>query len=144
MIYGIGVDLVSISRVERVIRRWGDRFVDRVFTPGEAEICYRRATPFSAFALRFAAKEAVAKALGVGLRIMAGDGVNWHDVETLPDPKGKPIVHLHGRAATLAAALGLTDWSISLSHGRDVAVAFVVAMGLGERCSETDEQGDER
>jgi len=70
--------------------------------------------------------------LGVGLRIMARDGVNWHDVETLPDPRGKPIVRLHGRAAARAAELGLVEWSVSLSHGRDIAVAFVVAMGQNE------------
>jgi holo-[acyl-carrier protein] synthase len=60
---------------------------------------------------------------------MARDGVDCHDIETLPDSKGKPVVHLHGRAAARAADLGLTGWSISLSHGRDVAVAFVVAIG---------------
>jgi holo-[acyl-carrier protein] synthase len=141
MTLSTGVDLIEVDRVQRLVERYGDRALKRVYTPAELAHCRGRAPELAA---RFAAKEAVAKALGVGLRIMAGDGVNWHDVETLPDPKGKPIVHLHGRAATLAAALGLTDWSISLSHGRDIAVAFVVATGSGERCSETDKQGDER
>ena len=64
---------------------------------------------------------------------MVRDGVDWHDVETLPDPKGKPIVHLHGRAAARAAELGFTEWSISLSHDRLFAVAFVVAIGLEDK-----------
>jgi holo-[acyl-carrier protein] synthase len=93
-------------------------------------------------AARFAAKEAVAKALGVGLRIMAHDGIHWRDVETLPDARGKPTLRLHGRAAARAAALGLSEWSISLSHGRDVAVAFVVA--LAPHQSRTEVAGGER
>jgi holo-[acyl-carrier protein] synthase len=64
----------------------------------------------------------------VGLRIMAADGIPWHDIETLPDPLGKPMLHLHGLAAARSATLGLTEWSVSLSHGRDVAVAFVVGI----------------
>jgi len=79
-------------------------------------------------AVRFAAKEAVSKALGVGLRIMAPEGIGWHEVETIPDEQGRPVVHLHSRAAARAAELGLTTWSISLSHSRDYAVAFVVAV----------------
>jgi holo-[acyl-carrier protein] synthase len=125
-----GVDLIELDRIQRLVDRYGDRALDRVYTPAELAHCRARLPELAA---RFAAKEAVAKALGVGLRIMVRDGVNWHDVETLPDPKGKPVVHLHGRAAARAAKLGLTEWSISLSHGREVAVAFVVAMGAGEQ-----------
>ena len=121
-----GVDLVELDRMGRLVERYGDRVLGRVYTQAELTHCRGRVPEL---ATRFAAKEATAKALGVGLRIMALDGVNWHDVETLPDSKGKPVVHLHGRAAARAADLGLTEWSISLSHGRDVAVAFVVAMG---------------
>jgi holo-[acyl-carrier protein] synthase len=121
-----GVDLIELDRVRRLVERHGDRALERVYTPTELAHCRGRVPELAA---RFAAKEAVAKALGVGLRIMARDGVHWHDVETLSDGKGKPHVHLHGRAAIRAAELGLTDWSISLSHGQDVAVAFVVAIG---------------
>lgn len=126
MNFTTGVDLIELDGMRRLVERHGDRILCRVYTPPELVHCRGRVPELAA---RFAAKEAVAKALGVGLRIMARDGVNWHDVETLPDSKGKPIVFLYGRAAARAEELGLTDWSISLSHGRDVAVAFVVAMG---------------
>jgi holo-[acyl-carrier protein] synthase len=126
MILTTGVDLIELDRIRRLVHRYGDRVLNRVYTPAELAHCRDRVPELAA---RFAAKEAVAKALGVGLRIIAHDGINWHEVETLPDAKGKPIVHLRGRAVARAAELGLTEWSISLSHGRDVAVAFVVAMG---------------
>jgi holo-[acyl-carrier protein] synthase len=129
MILTTGVDLIELDRLRRLIERHRDRVLSRVYTPAELSHCRGRIPELAA---RFAAKEAVAKALGVGLRIMASDGVNWHDVETLPDPKGKPIIHLHGRAAARAAELGLDTWSVSLSHGRDVAIAFVVAMAQDE------------
>jgi len=125
-----GVDLVEIDRVRRLIEHYGDRALIRVYTTDELAHCRGRVPELAA---RFAAKEAVAKALGIGLCIMARDGIRWHDVETLPDPKGKPIVHLRGRAAARAADLGLIEWSISLSHGRDIAVAFVVAMSQGDK-----------
>jgi holo-[acyl-carrier protein] synthase len=124
-----GVDLVEIDRVQRMVENHGNRALNRVYTSAELAHCRERVPELAA---RFAAKEAVAKALGVGLRMMASNGIYWHDVETLPDGNGKPVVHLRGRAAARAAELGLTDWSISLSHGRDVAVAFVVAMGQGD------------
>ncbi len=74
-----------------------------------------------------AAKEAVSKALGVGLRVMSRYGVKFHEVEILPDRLGKPHVHLHGWAAERAQELGLTEWSVSLTHEKEYAVAFVVA-----------------
>jgi len=120
----VGVDLVEIPRIERVLARYGDRFLERVFTP--AEVLYARGrTP--ELAARFAAKEAVAKALGVGMRMLAPDGVGWREVEVLGDRRGRPEVYLHGRAAERAAELGLSEWAISLSHTRQYAVAFVVA-----------------
>jgi holo-[acyl-carrier protein] synthase len=133
MILTTGVDLIELDRIRRLAGRYGERALNRVYTPAELAHCRGRVPELAA---RFAAKEAVAKALGVGLRILARDGINWHDIETLPDPKGKPVVHLHGRAAARAAELGLTTWSISLSHGRDVALAFVVAMGENEQMRE--------
>jgi len=92
MIYGIGVDLVSVSRIKRVIRRWGDRFVCRVFAPDEVEFCSKRVSPSHAFALRFAAKEAFSKALGLGMR----KGIQWRDIEVFNYPEGKPGLKLHG------------------------------------------------
>jgi len=123
----VGVDLIEVSRVERALNRYGERFLRRVFTP--AEVIYSRGR-VPELATRFAAKEAVAKALGVGMRMLAPDGVEWHEVEILGDWRGRPEVYLHGRAAQRAAQLGLTRWAVSLSHEREYAIAFVVATGL--------------
>ena len=119
-----GVDLVDIPRIERALERHGPRFLDRVFTADE--IRYSRSRP-AELAARFAAKEAVAKALGVGMRILSPAGIGWKDVETLNERSGKPYVTLHGRARELADAQGLTEWAISLSHDGGFAIAFVVA-----------------
>ncbi len=119
-----GVDLVEVAQVKRILTRYGDRFLDRVFTP--SEVLYCRGHP-AELAARFAAKEAVSKALGVGVRMLARDGIHWRDVEVVGDRRGKPYVRLYGRAAKRAEALGLTEWAISLSHTRQYAVAFVVA-----------------
>ena len=119
-----GVDLIEIARVERMLSRYGDRFLARVFTPAEILYCRGRTAELAA---RFAAKEAVSKALGVGVRMIARDGIHWQDVEVVGDPRGKPLVRLYGRAAERAAELGLTEWAISLSHTREHAIAFVVA-----------------
>jgi holo-[acyl-carrier protein] synthase len=122
----VGVDLVELERIARAIARYGDRFLDRIYTPDELA---RYRTRLPELAVRFAAKEAVSKALGVGLNHMSAQGIGWREVEVLPDPFGKPVVRLSGRAQALAHQQGLDRWSISLSHGRDYAVAFVVAMG---------------
>ena len=119
MIYGIGVDLVHINRIERVLGRWGDRFVGRVFTTDEAELCHRRAFPPSAFALRFAAKEAMFKALGVGW----GGGLRWRDVEVINNSVRKPDIVLHGKAREM---VGNRVVLVSLSHTREQAIAMVV------------------
>jgi holo-[acyl-carrier protein] synthase len=115
------VDLVEIDRVAAVIGRWGDRFLTRVFTDAERAYCRGRVPEL---AVRFAAKEAVSKALGTGIVGMA-----WRDIEVVPDPRGKPLVVLHNRARARASELGLTAFEISLSHSRDMAIAMVVAQG---------------
>lgn len=119
-----GVDLIEIARLERVLDRHGDHFLDRVFTP--AEVAYARRRP-GELAARFAAKEAVAKALGVGMRMIARDGIGWREAEILGNHRGQPLVRLHGRAAERAEELGLTEWSVSLSHTKEHAIALVVA-----------------
>ena len=119
-----GVDIIEIERVQQAIARHGERFLRRIYTPAERSR-YRNRPP--ELAARFAAKEAVAKALGVGLRSIGEQGIDWQEVEVLPDPLGKPEVSLSGRAAALAAEQGLHQWAISLSHSREYAVAFVVA-----------------
>jgi holo-[acyl-carrier protein] synthase len=113
-----GVDIIEISRVKLVLERYGQRFLDRVYTAGE--IAYCRGRP-SNLAARFAAKEATMKALGTGVR-----GVNWKDIEVVRQESGAPSVLLHGRGKSRAERLGVRDISLSLSHSRDYAVAFVV------------------
>ncbi len=120
----VGVDLVEIPRIERALARFGERFLARVYTPAEVDYTRGRVAELAA---RFAAKEAVSKALGVGMRLLATDGIAWRDVEVLGDPRGQPQVTLYGRAAARAAELSITSWAISLSHTREQAVAFVVA-----------------
>lgn len=116
-----GADLISIARVAAAIQRHGDRFLRRVYTADELTACGGR---IESLAARWAAKEAVAKALGTGI----GD-VGWREIEVLNDDCRCPSLRLHGAAAGLAAARGLTEWSISLTHEEGLAVAFVVAMG---------------
>jgi len=115
-----GVDLVEVRRVALIAERYGERFGRRVFTERELADCGMRAESLAA---RWAAKEAVAKALGTGF-----GPVGYLDIEVVQDEARCPHVHLHGRAAALAEALGLTRWALSISHDGGMAIAFVVAM----------------
>jgi len=119
-----GVDLIQIARIEKAITRYGQRFLNRVYTPDEVRYSRNRASELAA---RFAAKEAVSKALGVGMSILSPQGIGWLDVETLNEPGGKPFVILHNRAKDLAEEQGFDEWAISLSHDGGIAIAFVVA-----------------
>lgn len=101
MILGVGVDLIDIRRIERTLERFGERFVERVFTPAERLRAARRPNLAASYAKRYAAKEACAKALGTGFR----RGVYWRDIGVLNRPSGQPIVHLTGGAAARLAAL---------------------------------------
>ncbi len=124
MLYGLGVDLVKVARLAAAVARCGERFLNRVFTPGEIEYCRaRRRGRDSALALRFAAKEAFSKALGVGLR---KGGIRWREVEVVPDPMGKPQLAVSGRAAELCAAAGITAMHLSLTDEDGQALAVVV------------------
>lgn len=114
----VGVDIVEIDRIEEAVQRWGERFLNRVFTPKEVDYCRGRVPEL---AVRFAAKEAVMKALGTGVR-----GISWREIEVLPMRGGKPLVFLYGKAQRRAEFLGLRDFAISLSHSRDLAIASVV------------------
>ena len=118
----VGVDIIEIARVEAALARWGQRFLNRIYTAKEIRYCRGRVPELAA---RFAAKEAVMKALGTGTK-----GVGWREIEVLPMRSGKPLVFLHGRARRQAQKLGLEDFAISLSHSRDFAVASVVS-GFG-------------
>ncbi|MBN1979259.1 MAG: holo-ACP synthase [Anaerolineae bacterium] len=119
-----GVDLIEISRIERALENHGERFLARVFTQNEVLYCRGRVPELAA---RFAAKEAVSKALGVGMRVLSREGIHWQDVEVVGDHRGKPLVRLFGRAAARAGELGLTEWAVSLTHTKEHAMAFVVA-----------------
>ena len=119
-----GVDIIEIERIQRAISRWDARFLNKVYTLGELRLCRGRVPEL---AVRFAGKEAISKALGTGLV-----GVSWREMEILSDPRGKPLVRLHGRAKARAAELGLVDFAISLSHSRQYAVASVVAGTVGQ------------
>ena len=122
----VGVDLVEISRIRRAFDRWGDRFLQRVYTPAEIAYCRGRAPEL---AVRFAAKEAVSKALGVG--IWWRGGIAWTEAEVRSNRIGKPEVALYGRAAEYAQEQGLDLWAISLSHTKEQAIAMVVAQSSG-------------
>ena len=113
-----GVDIIEISRIARTLERYGDRFLRRIYTPGELEYC--RGRP-SKLASRFAAKEATMKALGTGVR-----GVGWKDIEVTRAPSGAPGILLHGRAKDRAERIGVLEISVSMSDSQDNAVAFVV------------------
>ncbi|GAB4455496.1 MAG: hypothetical protein Kow0070_03880 [Anaerolineales bacterium] len=116
-----GVDLIEISRIEEVLARHGRHYLERIYTPAELEQCGRRV---ESLAGRFAAKEAVAKALGCGI----GD-VTWREIEILGDEQNAPVLTLHGAAELKARELGVTNWSVSISHSQSHAVAVVVGVG---------------
>jgi holo-[acyl-carrier protein] synthase len=116
-----GIDLVEIERMRSVLARHGERFLRRVYTPGE--LADAAGSPAS-LAARFAAKEAVSKALGTGIGTVA-----WQEIEVLRGPSCEPVLTLHGAARRLAEEQGLTAWAISMSHTQHYAVAQVVAVG---------------
>jgi holo-[acyl-carrier protein] synthase len=128
MIYGIGIDLVNIPRLETVIQKWGDRFVKRIFTDQEAEFCFKRAYPPSALALRFAAKEAFSKAIGLGMR----KGIRWRDIEVFHYPGGRPGLKLQGRASEICSEKHITRFHLSLSDEGRYGTAVVVLEGNDE------------
>jgi holo-[acyl-carrier protein] synthase len=113
----VGVDIIEINRIKRAISRWQDSFLNRIYTP--TELLYTRNV--SSLAARFAAKEAVMKALGTGTR-----GVGWKDIEILTNAEGAPLVRLYGRALKKSKELSLARFQVSLSHSRKYAIAFVI------------------
>ena len=128
MLYN-GIDLIDIDRIERAVQRWGDRFLQRVFTDREQTYRHRP----ESLAARWAAKEATAKLLGVGVRGLGSasrdaKAVSWTDIEIVNDSSGRPILQLHGQAAQQAQQLHIVDLSVSLSHTRSHAIASVVAL----------------
>lgn len=126
MIVSVGIDMVEISRIASALENpvTGARFRDRVYTRNEIRYCERkRRGKFESYAARFAAKEAVMKALGRGW----GSRVGWRDIEVVNRPSGAPTVRLHDKAADLAREVGAADFSISITHTNDHAMAYVIA-----------------
>jgi holo-[acyl-carrier protein] synthase len=120
VICGLGLDLVKVSRVEQALARFGDRFLARCFTPAEAAEALKRPRPAQALAMRFAAKEAFAKATGLGLK-----GLALIEIEVTHEPSGRPVLVLHGRAQTWANNNHVANCHLSLTDDGDYAAAVV-------------------
>lgn len=129
-----GVDIVEVERIGLAITRFGERFFDRIYTQRERVDARGH---LASLAARFAAKEAVSKALGTGI-----GKINWTDIEILHDDQQQPILRLHGPAEELASSLNLKQWSISLSHTQSLAIAVAMAQGGGGEVSEVGGRGE--
>jgi holo-[acyl-carrier protein] synthase len=125
MVLGLGTDLIETRRVQESMERFGERFLERIFTVGEIAYCIRKKNAAESFAARFAAKEAGAKALGTGI----SRGVSWKEFEVKRETGGKPTLHLSGRAAELAGMMGIQRVQLSLTHSRELAMAVVLVEG---------------
>lgn len=123
-IFGIGTDITECLRIAQMIERHGELFITRVYTPREIEYCQSRKQATQHFAGRWAAKEAVLKAVGTGWR----RGISWRDVEVQNQPTGRPVVALYGGLRDLAEDLGINEVLISISHCRSHATAYAIAL----------------
>jgi holo-[acyl-carrier protein] synthase len=123
MVVGVGIDIVSSERIKNSIARYGDRFLKRIYCPGEIEYCRSRKEPHLHYAARFAAKEALVKAFGTGFRF----GIKHTEIETKLNELGKPDIVLHNTAFAISRQKGITRLSISLSHNDEQATAIVIA-----------------
>ncbi len=115
----VGTDIIEVHRIREAMERWGERFLDRVFTDYERALCKQKP---ERLASRFAGKEAVMKALGTGAR-----GLKWREIEIASESSGKPVVRLYGKAREKADSLGIRELTVSLSDTGENAIAFVVA-----------------
>ena len=125
MIVGTGIDIAEVPRIGQSIARFGDRFLQRIFTAGEIRYCDSKANRVERYAARFAAKEAAMKALGTGW----SHGVRWRDCEVVRLPGGRPTIKFHGKAGEIAAGLGVKNAALSLSHTAEQAIAQVILEG---------------
>jgi len=122
MILGIGTDLAEVARIRQSIARYGDRFVNRIYTAGERAYALSKANQAERFAARFAAKEAGMKAIGTGWR----GGVTWKDFEVVNERSGRPTLQVTGVAREIADRMGVERISISLTHTSELAFAMVI------------------
>ena len=118
MAHYTGIDIIEIARIKKAVDRWGEAFLQRVYTDTEIKLYYKKP---SSLAARFACKEAVMKLLGT-----RREGVNWREVETLSYASGKPLINLYGKAQNKANELGLKDIAVSISHSKEYAIASVI------------------
>jgi len=125
LILGTGVDLAEVRRIREAVERYGERFLHRIYTPGEIAYVERKANKFERYAGRFAAKEAGMKAIGTGWK----RGVKWQDFEVANLPSGRPTLRLHGEAERIAAAMGVTSISLSITHTSELGMAHVILEG---------------
>jgi holo-[acyl-carrier protein] synthase len=125
MIVGTGIDIAEVERIAEAIERYGDRFLERIFTEGERRYCESKANRLERYAARFAAKEAAMKALGTGW----SQGVRWQDIEICREPGGRPTIKFHGKGAEFAARLGASRVALSISHTLEQAIAQVILEG---------------
>jgi holo-[acyl-carrier protein] synthase len=123
---GVGLDLVSVSRFRGSLDRWGRRLLDRLFTPSEQSYCLSKGRPEIHLAGRFAAKEALMKAIGTGF----ARGIRFSDIEILPAGGGPPKIALHGQALVISYASQLSEFHLSITHSGDYAAACVIATGV--------------
>ena len=125
MIVGTGIDLVEIDRIKHSVERFGERFLDRIYTAAEKAYCLGKKNAAESLAARFAAKEAGAKALGTGI----SRGVNWLEIEVVREPSGRPAIAFHGRARERAKRLGIRSAALSITHTGTLAMASVILEG---------------
>jgi holo-[acyl-carrier protein] synthase len=124
-VLGIGTDIIECLRIAQMIERHGELFINRVYTPSEIRYCQSRKQATQHFAGRWAAKEAILKALGTGWR----KGISWRDIEVRNDPSGRPIVGLRGGARDIVEQRGIREMLVSISHCRSHATAYALALG---------------
>jgi holo-[acyl-carrier protein] synthase len=123
-IKSMGLDIVSVARIKRLHEEYGQQFAGRIFTPVEMEYCENKRNPFPHLAARFAAKESLLKAVGLGLR----DGLSWQQIGVINDPKGAPKLVLTGRASEILSEMEIVETLLSISHTDDLAVAEVLLL----------------
>lgn len=138
-VLGIGTDIIECLRIAQMIERHGELFINRVYTPLEIRYCQSRKQATQHFAGRWAAKEAILKALGTGWR----KGISWRDIEVRNDPSGRPVVGLRGGAKDIVEQRGIREMLVSISHCRSHATAYALALGTeadAERRKQQDEE----
>lgn len=120
MIYGVGIDIIKIGRIQNAVERWGEDFLNRVFTREEKSYCYSKKVPFLSLSVRFAAKEALVKAIGSEIH------VSYKDIEVVTSDKGKPYIKLYGEVKKYFIEKNINRIHLSLSHEREFGIAYVV------------------